>query len=63
MTDHASRRVLVTFSVPFIPVFYFLHTSAGGGVDFGVLGFCGGPSEGCSPRQYVAPSNVAFKIA
>ncbi|KAI0707273.1 hypothetical protein C8Q76DRAFT_748546 [Earliella scabrosa] len=43
--------VLVTFSVPFIPVFYFLHTSAGGGVDFGVLGFCGGPSEGCSPRQ------------
>ncbi|KAI0749640.1 hypothetical protein C8Q80DRAFT_636792 [Daedaleopsis nitida] len=42
--------VLVTFSVPFIPVLKFLHSSASGGVDFGVLGFCDA-SSACKPNQ------------
>ena len=51
---HAS--VLVIFSQPFIHVFYFLRTSAGGGIQFGVLGFCNVSTGVCSQRMYVFPS-------
>ncbi|KAI0787568.1 hypothetical protein C8Q74DRAFT_1366422 [Fomes fomentarius] len=45
--------VLITFSVPFVPIFYFLHSPASGGVKFGVLGFCAGLDGGgtCAPKQ------------
>ena len=35
-----SRRVLVTFSTPFIQQLYLLRSDAAGGVRFGVVGFC-----------------------
>ena len=58
MITCADGSVLITFSVPFIPVFYLLHASASGGVKFGVLGFCTGTDGGngggtCKPKQYV----------
>ncbi|KAI0955719.1 hypothetical protein AcV7_006308 [Taiwanofungus camphoratus] len=39
--------VLVTFSTPFIHVFYFLESSAGGGVKFGIWGYCLDLTETC----------------
>jgi len=40
--------VLVTVSTPLIHIFYFLQTSADGGVKFGILGYC---AESCSALQ------------
>ncbi|KAI1796899.1 hypothetical protein LXA43DRAFT_878862 [Ganoderma leucocontextum] len=40
--------VLVTFSTPFIQQFYFLRSSAEGGIRFGVLGFCRVLTETCT---------------
>ncbi|RDX57185.1 hypothetical protein OH76DRAFT_1394968 [Lentinus brumalis] len=44
--------VLVIFSQPFIHVFYFLRTSAAGGVQFGVLGYCYGLTAVCSQKKF-----------
>ncbi|KAM5531795.1 hypothetical protein V8D89_014565 [Ganoderma adspersum] len=40
--------VLVTFSTPFIQQFYFLRSSAEGGIRYGVLGFCRELTETCT---------------
>ncbi|EPQ52581.1 hypothetical protein GLOTRDRAFT_131813 [Gloeophyllum trabeum ATCC 11539] len=32
--------ILITFSVPFVSSFYFLHSSIAGGVRFGLWGWC-----------------------
>ncbi|RPD60168.1 hypothetical protein L226DRAFT_508472 [Lentinus tigrinus ALCF2SS1-7] len=44
--------VLVIFSQPFIHVFYFLSTSAEGGLQFGVLGFCNVSTGVCSQKKF-----------
>ena len=54
--QHSIPSVLVIFSAPFIRVFYFLRTSADGGVRFGVLGFCYDATGICSAKKYVSQS-------
>ncbi|KAH8112752.1 hypothetical protein DFH11DRAFT_1689892 [Phellopilus nigrolimitatus] len=41
---------LVTFSTPFIKIFYFLRTSEADGVEFGVFGWCRDNGLQCSPK-------------
>ena len=48
-------RVLVTFSTPFIQQLYFLRSSAEGGIQYGVLGFCRELTDTCT-RQCVHPT-------
>ncbi|OBZ66230.1 hypothetical protein A0H81_13729 [Grifola frondosa] len=43
--------VLVTFSVPFISIFYFLKTSAAGTVTFGIWGFCVDITGVCTQKK------------
>ncbi|KAK7690421.1 hypothetical protein QCA50_005518 [Cerrena zonata] len=43
---------LVTFSVPFIKPFYFLHSSVAGGITYGIWGWCLDVNGSCSPKQF-----------
>ncbi|CAL1717176.1 unnamed protein product [Somion occarium] len=43
---------LVTFSVPFISSFYFLHSSVAGGIKYGIWGWCLDVDDSCSPKQF-----------
>ena len=54
-------RVLVTFSTPFIQAFYFLRSSAEGGIRYGVLGFCRELTETCT-RQCVHSSSRKVRV-
>ncbi|KZT23072.1 hypothetical protein NEOLEDRAFT_1136930 [Neolentinus lepideus HHB14362 ss-1] len=47
--------ILVTFSVPFVSSFYFLHSSISGGVKFGIWGWCLDDDTLC-----IAPIKLGF---
>ncbi|KAJ3557608.1 hypothetical protein NM688_g1387 [Phlebia brevispora] len=44
--------ILVTFSMPFIHDFYFVHSSINGGIKFGLWGWCFDSDGSCTMKQF-----------